>query len=152
MTTPEAPAVPASDHWDMEDVIDAHGLPHRVAMALLQIAECVETVDGGVHNIKAALWHLRRLRADPGLRINAWGAVPADPDRAEIMTFDAVAAELGIEDDNLHAALACLIPDTREFSSVATLTDDLDHAIASLDDYNTIRSAANDDAPENGYA
>ncbi len=126
----------------VDDIIDAHGLDHRRAMVLQKI---VFAPDDVLFDIEGALYHLRRLRDHAGLRANAASALAADPDLAARMTPDAITAAYGIEDNLLREVLACLIPDPREFASVATLTDDLDRAIAALEGYLTAREGGGDE-------
>ncbi len=116
----------------VDDIIDAHGLDHRRAMALQKIVFAPGDV---LFDVEGALYHLRRLRDHAGLRANAATALSADPDLATRMTPEAIAAVYGITDNFIREALVSIIPDHREFGSIITLTNDLDRGIAALEGY-----------------
>jgi hypothetical protein len=119
-----------SSAWAIDDIIDAHDLDHRRAMALAAIVSCWS------ESPAEALYHLRRLRANSGLMLSGASVYPLDPDAARKMTGEAVADNFGIENVNLRDALIHLIPNGDVMTqSVHGFTDDVDTAIGALEEF-----------------
>jgi hypothetical protein len=128
--------LPITNSWAVDDIIDAHDLDHRRAMAFAAIVSYWTDDPVATEHIHEALYHLRRLRANSGLLLSASSIYPLDPLRARQMTGETVSDNFGIDEPNIVEALRHIIPDGDVMlQSVHGLTDDIDTAIWALEHF-----------------
>lgn len=113
--------------WFIREIIEALSLDWHRARALT----CILT--GEYLN---AIEYLKFLRYDPCLEINAvaMSAAPSDPDKAVVMTAEAISADFGVTHPDIRRALECILPTPGEYASVVSLHEDIGSAIDILND------------------
>jgi hypothetical protein len=118
------------ERWECIEIIEAHGLDHFRATALAYILRAARK--NGEEDLHKALWYLRRLAGSPLNLANAIGFAATDPERAVEMTGPAVADDFQIG-GYLRSAVKWLIPNTEEFTSAASLLEDVNDAIGAIE-------------------
>lgn len=147
MTDAINPSHYKGERWECIEIIEAHGLDHFRATALAYILRARRK--NGEEDLRKAVWYLRRLADSPmNLANSNYCCAVTDPARAIEMTGEAVADDFGILasvgelDCLLRKAVIALVPDADEFTTAATLLEDIEYAIAVIEAHLDIAAKA----------